>query len=152
MSLVNTCETPDFMFPMQADIYYPIVEQGAYGNVSKTWVLNKTIVGNFSPAGSSTREEITPNVNITQNTLLICRVKSDIRISKQENETSLTNIVITNIRDRQGNQIYVETAGQRVGRPTVFEVATQEVQLDPFGGVQFYKVVLRRSENQGADV
>ena len=26
------CETPDFAFPMQADIYHPIVEQGVYGD------------------------------------------------------------------------------------------------------------------------
>ena len=37
------CEATDFMFPMQADIFYPLVEQGAYGNVKKTWVQDRTV-------------------------------------------------------------------------------------------------------------
>lgn len=152
MSLIGICETPDFMFPMTAEIFYPMVEQNAYGGVSKTWVLDKTIAGNFSPAGSSTREEVVPNVNITQNTLLICRIKEDLRVSKNDNPTAITNILVTNIKDRLGNEIYVETAGPRAGRSTVFEIATQEAQIDPFGGgIQYYKVVLRRSDNQAAD-
>ena len=46
------CESPDFIFPMLADIYYPIVDQGAYGNVKKSWVLDRTIACSFAPAGS----------------------------------------------------------------------------------------------------
>lgn len=152
MSLIGSCSAPDFIFPMTAEIFYPMVEQNAYGGVSKTWILDETIIGNFSPAGSSTREEVVPNVNITQNTLLICRVKKDLRVSKSKNGTSITNIIVTNIKDSLGNEIYVETAGPRAGQSTIFEIATQEAQIDPFGGgVQYYKVVLRRSDNQGAD-
>lgn len=140
------------MFPMTADIMYPMVSQNAYGGVSKTWVMDKTIAGNFSPAGSSTREEVVPNINITQNSLLICRVKGDIRITKNSSDNSLTNILVTNIKDSSGNELYLETAGPRAGKSTIFEVATQEAQIDPFGGgIQYYKVVLRRSESQVAD-
>ena len=146
------CESTDFMFPMLADVYYPIVEQGAYGNVSKTWVLDKTIAGNFTPAGSATKEEVEPNISITQNVLLICRVKSDLRISTREDNNAITNIILTNIRNANGEQIYMETAGPRVGKSTIFEVATQEPQIGPFGSAEYYKVVLRRSENQGVDV
>jgi hypothetical protein len=153
MSFIGTCETTDFMFPMTAEVLYPIVKQNAYGGVAKTWVADKVIVGNFSPAGSATREEITPNINMTQNSLLICRIKGDLRVSKNANESSLTNILVTNIKDSEGNQIYMATAGPRAGLATIFEVATQEPQIDPFGGaVQYYKVVLRRSESQVADV
>lgn len=152
MSLISNCESTDFMFPMTADIMYPMVSQNAYGGVSKTWVMDKTIAGNFSPAGSSTREEVVPNINITQNSLLICRVKSDIRITKNSSDNSLTNILVTNIKDSSGNELYLETAGPRAGKSTIFEVATQEAQIDPFGGgIQYYKVVLRRSESQVAD-
>ena len=146
------CETPTVIFPMQADIYYPIVEQSAYGNVTKTWILDKTIVGNFSPAGSSTKEEIVPNVNITQDKLVLGRIKSDLRISSNDNMSSITNIIVTNIRDRVSNEIYLETSGPRVGKSTIFEVATQEPHIGPFGTVDFYKLILRRSENQAVDV
>lgn len=146
------CETPDYRYPMQADVFYPIVEQGVYGNVKKQWILDKTIIGNFSFAGSGLKEEVTPNVNIVQESILLGRVKSDIRISSRDSNNSITNVIITNIRDKNGNHIYKETSGPRVGKSTIFEVATVEPFVGPFGGVEYYKLVIRRSENQAADV
>jgi hypothetical protein len=146
------CEEPDFIFPMQADVYYPIVDQGVYGNVKKTWVLDKTIAGNFNSVGGAGKEEITPNVNITQKTSLIGRVKTDIRISSLDTPHSMTNIILTNIRDKNCNYIYTETAGPRAGKSTIFEIATQEPFVGPFGGIEYYNLVVRRSENQAVDV
>lgn len=146
------CETPDFTYPMQADVFYPIVEQAVYGNVKKQWILDKTVVGNFSFAGSALKEEITPNVNITQESVLVGRVKNDIRISSRDINNSITNILITNIRDKSGNHIYKETAGPRKGKSTIFEIATVEPFVGPFGSVEYYKLVIRRSENQASDI
>lgn len=140
------------MFPMQADVFYPFVEQGSYGTVTKQWVLDKVIVGNFTPAGAAMKEEVVPNVNVTKDVLLLCRIKSDIRISTREANNALTNIVVSNIRNASGQHLFVETAGQRNGKSTLFEVATQEPHINPFGGIDYYKLVLRRSENQGADL
>ena len=146
------CEGKDFMFPMQVDVYYPIVEQGAYGNVKKSWMLDKTVACHFTTAGLKAKEEMVPNVNITQDTLLIGRVKSDIRLSQRDDGVSLTNVILTNIQDRSCNVIYMETAGPRAGKPTIFEVASQEPLVGPFGSIEYYKLVLRRSENQGVDL
>ena len=150
--MTTTCESTDFLFPMLADVYYPSVSQSQYGQVSKSWMLDRSIAGNFSPIGAKLKEEIAPNVNITQDRLLIARVRSDIRISDLEDGKALTNVVITNIRDRNGVPIYTETAGPRAGKSTLFEVATQEPQISPFGSVDFFKLILRRSENQGVDI
>ena len=90
--------------------------------------------------------------NITQESLLLGRVKSDIRVSSRDSRNSITNIIVTNIRDRNCNEIYVETSGPRAGKPTIFEVATSEPFVGPFGGVEYYKIVIRRSENQAVDV
>jgi hypothetical protein len=149
---MTICETPDFIYPMQADIYYPSVEQGAYGNVKKQWMLDRTIVGNFVVAGSATKEEIKPNVNITQTGILSGRSKTDPRFSSMDESASITNIVITNIRDKFGNQLYKETSGIRVGKSTIFEIATVEPFMSPFGGIDYYNIILRRSENQASDV
>lgn len=146
------CETPDFTYPMQADIFYPSVEQGTYGNIKKTWMLDKTIVTNLNTAGSALSEDVKPNVNITQELLLTGRTKTDPRISSQDTKQAITNIIFTNIKDRNGNEIYKETAGVRAGKSTIFEVATVEPFVGPFGGVEYYKVVLRRSENQASDI
>ena len=142
----------DFAFPMEADIFYPIVEQGSLGNVKKTWILDKTVAVSVNPAGSAFKEEVVPNVNITKDTILIGRIKSDIRVSSRDSNNAITNVIVTNIKDKNCNPIYLETSGIRNGRSTIFEIATQEPFVGPFGNVEYYKIVLRRSENQGADV
>jgi hypothetical protein len=145
------CEEPDFAFPMQADIFYPIVDQGIYGDLTKQWVLDRTIVGNFIPLRRKGKEEINPNVNITKESILVGRVKTDIRVSTREESNSVTNIIITNIKDRSSNEVYTETSGPRKGKSTIYEIATQEPFLGPFGSIEYYNVVLRRSENQASD-
>jgi hypothetical protein len=142
----------DFMFPLEADIYYPIVEQQAYGGVQKTWILDRTISCSFAPAGTAWGEEVKPNVNITQNSILFGRVREDIRKSSRDSSNSIVNVIVTNIRDRNCNPVYLETAGIRSGKSTIFELATNEPIVGPFGSVEYYKLVIRRSENQAADV
>lgn len=149
---MTVCETPDFMFPLQASVYHPIVEQGDFGAIKKQWILDRTFACTFSSGGSAFKEEVKPNVNITQNSILVGRTKSDIRISSRDNKNSLTNILITDIRDQEGNLVYMETSGPRSGKGTLFEIATYEPFVGPFGVVESYKVVIRRSENQTGDV
>ena len=146
------CEPTDFMYPMLADIYYPIVDQGAYGNVKKQWILDRSIACNFSPTGAAAGEEVKPNVNITKESILLGRTRSDIRVSGANNRNSVTNVVITNIRTNQQEDIYLETSGPRNGRSTIYEIASNEAIVGPFGNIEYYKVVLRRSENQASDL
>ena len=149
---MTICETTDFVFPMQADIFHPIVEQGAYGNIKKQWILDRTVACNLTPAGSAFGEDVKPNVNITQELLLMGRTRTVVRISMQDAQNSITNVIITNIKDRLGNPVYVETSGPRAGKSTIFEIATNEPYLGPFGSVEHYNLVIRRSENQGVDL
>jgi hypothetical protein len=137
---------------MCAEVYTPIVEQGAYGNVTKEWLLDRKIACSFTPAGSAFKEEVQPNIDLTQDSLLIGRAKKDLRVSSLDKMNSITNIIVTNIKDANGNPIYVETSGTRSGSSTIFEIATIQPFVGPFGSVEHYKVVLRRSENQGANV
>jgi hypothetical protein len=146
------CETTNVFYPLLADIYYPSVEQGAYGNVSKVWMLDATLACFFGPAGRKYMQEVKPNVQITQNSSLVGRTRSDIRISSRAAASAITNIIITNIRDTSGTPVYVETAGPRAGKSTIFEIATNDPIVGPFGKIEYYKVVIRRSENQGVDV
>ena len=150
--MIGLCDTTDFMYPLKADIYYPIVDQGPYGNVQKTWVMDKTISCSFAPAGTAWAEEVKPNVKINLEMNLIGRTKSDLRISSMESKDSIVNIIITNIRTAHDAPIYLETAGPRSGRSTIFEVASNEPIVGPFGDIEYYKVVIRRSENQATDL
>jgi hypothetical protein len=142
------CETTDFTYPLLADIYYPIVEQGAYGNVSKTWILDRTVACFFNPAGRKFKEDVNSEAMVNIDNSLVGRVRNDITQSNQSASYSLTNIVITNIRDTNGNIIYNESAGSRSGLSSIFEVATLNPIVGPFGKTEYYKLVIRRSENQ----
>jgi hypothetical protein len=148
---MESCEDTDFMYPMKADVYYPIVDQGAYGNVQKTWVFNKTIICNFSKDGT-VDEEVKPNVNITLKKVLMGRTKRDIRFSQENNADAITNVVITNIRTRTDVPLYIETSGVRAGKSTIYEIESQSPIIGPFGDPDYYALAIRRSENQASDI
>ena len=148
---MESCEDTDFMYPMKADVYYPIVEQGAYGNVQKTWVFNRTIICNFSKDGT-VDEEVKPNVNITLKKVLMGRTKRDIRFSQENNADAITNVVITNIRTKTDVPLYIETSGVRAGKSTIYEIESQSVIIGPFGEPEYYALAIRRSENQASDI
>ncbi len=145
-------ETTDFTFPMCMDIFYPTIEQGSLGNIKKHWIHDRTAACSLSTAGSAFKEEVTPNINIKQELIVLGRLRTDIRISARESNNAITNVIVSNVKDRAGQSIYNETAGPRAGKPTIFEVATVEPFVGPFGSIEYYKIVLRRSENQAADI
>lgn len=145
------CETTDFIYPMLCDVYYPIVGQNVYGQIKKDWVFDKTIATNATPVGSLQEDEVRPQFLLQFENLLLGRVRSDIRISSNGDENAITNVLVTNIRTAGGELIYRETSGERTGRGTIYELASQEPIMGPFGAVDYYKIVLRRTENQGVN-
>jgi len=149
---MDTCNSITFVYPLYADIYYPEVQQGSYGAVSKAWTLDRVTTCNFAAGGRRVKEELDTNINMSKDVLLLGRVRSDLRVTSLGQNKAMTNILVTNIRDEFQVPIYTETSGPRIGLSTLFEIATHEPQLGPFGTVDFYKVILRRSENQGIEL
>lgn len=142
------CEDTDFMFPMLADIYFPIVTQGEYGQPKKDWVFDRTIVCNVQPFTAKVKEDVEPNSFLQNQNKLTARTKYDPRISSEQGKNAITNILITNIRYSNNTLIYKETAGVRAGRGTIYEVATVEPFMGPFQTIEYYSMVWRRAENQ----
>lgn len=142
------CEDTDFMFPMLADIYYPIISQSSYGQPQKEWVYDRSFACNFTTTARKGVEDSTPNAYITLENKLIGRSKSDLRFSSHNNPNATTNILISNIRTKTGELLYRESSGPRNGKGTIFEIAT----INPFVGVldtiEYFDIVLRRAENQ----
>ena len=136
---------------MLCDVYYPITAQNIYGQIKKDWVYNKTIATNATPVGSLQEDEVRPQFLLQFENLLFGRVRTDIRISDNKDENSITNILVTNVRTAAGELIYRETAGERTGKGTIYEIASQEPIMGPFGKIDYYKIVLRRTENQGIE-
>jgi hypothetical protein len=144
------CDTPNFMYPMKADIYYPLVTQNKYGQPTKEWVYDRTVSLNASFIGNQGSEDVKPEMILRNENKLIARIKSDPRVSSSESNNGITNILISNIRDAGDILIYKETSGPRSGRGTIYEIATLDPFFGPFRDIEYYKVLLRRSENQEA--
>jgi hypothetical protein len=142
------CEATDFIYPMKADIYYPIITQNNYGQANKEWVFDRTIICNASTVGGAGDVELKPEVFLQYDGKLIARSKSDIRVSSNNADNAITNILITNIRSATDLVIYKETAGPRTGRGTIYEVGTLEPFVGPFGEIEYFKMLWRRTENQ----
>lgn len=147
---MTTCDTTDFLYPMLCDVYYPIVGQNVYGQIKKEWVFDRTVAINAEPVGSLQENEVRPTFLVELENILLGRTRNDIRISSNNAENPITNVLVSNIRTPQGGLIYKETGGERTGSGTIYEIASQEPILGPFGVIDYYKVVLRRTENQGA--
>jgi hypothetical protein len=145
---MDTCEVTDFMYPMKADIYYATIKQNEYGQAQKTWIYDRSIICNATPLGGASKEEIKPDIFLQNNGQLIARTKSDPRTSYLGSDNAMTNILVTNIRNASDTIIYRETSGPRSGRATIYEFATVEPFVGPFGDIQYYKILWRRAENQ----
>lgn len=147
------CETTtDFMFPLTVDVYYPIVTQEGYGNIKRQWVFDRTISCFFENPSTKSKEDLLPEPAIMLDNSVIGRVRSDITKSTRGTLNSLNNILLTNIRGKDGQIIYNESSGPRAGLSTVYEIATFNPNVSPFGSVDYYKLVLRRSDNQAVDL
>jgi hypothetical protein len=144
----NLCETTDFMYPMLADVYYAIIKQGEYGKAVKEWIFDRTVVCNIESISRRTKEEMTPAVFLQYEGKLVGRSRSDIRISSNNQNNSITNILLTNIRLPGDNIVYRETAGPRSGRGTIYEIASFEPFVGGLQSIEYYNLMLRRSENQ----
>jgi hypothetical protein len=145
---MNTCETTDFIYPMKVDIYYPIITQNQYGQPNKEWVFDRTVVCNATTVGGAGTDELKPEVFLQYDGKLVARSKSDIRISGDGTNNAVSNILVTNIRNASDTLIYKETAGPRIGRGTIYEVGTIEPFINPFGNIEYYRMLWRRTENQ----
>lgn len=142
------CEATDFIYPMKADIYYPIITQNSYGQANKEWVFDRTIVCNATSLGGAGDVELKPDVFLQYDGKLVARSKSDIRVSSNMTDNAISNILVTNIRSASDITLYRETAGPRSGRGTIYEVGTVEPFIGPFGEIEYYKMLWRRTENQ----
>ena len=142
------CPETDAFYPMKVDIYYPIITQNSYGQPNKEWVYDRTVGCNATTVGGAGTEELKPEVFLQYKDKLIARSKIDLRISSNDASNAISNILVTNIRNAADELIYKETAGPRAGRGTIYEIGTLEPFINPFGSIEYYRMLWRRTENQ----
>jgi hypothetical protein len=133
---------------MLADVYYPIITQGPFGEIKKEWVFDRTISCNATSVGGAGSEQIKPDMFLQYEDKLIVRSRGDLRIKSNQSQEATTNILITNIRLSHGQLIYKETAGPRAGKGTIYEIGTLDPFTGPFNNIEYYKMLWRRTESQ----
>ena len=144
------CEPNDFIHPMCADVYYAISSQGSFGEIKKEWLLDRIIACNAAPSTRKNIEELDPKMISQLTNKLNVRSLTDLRTSSLDKNYAITDILIANIRDRHGNMIYKETAGIRSGKGTIYEIATIQPFVGPFGNVESYQMVWKRTDSQAS--
>jgi hypothetical protein len=135
---------------MCADVYYAIPTQGSFGEIKKEWLLDRTIACNAAPSARKNIEELDPKMISQLNNKLNARSLTDLRTSSLDKNYAITDILVANVRDRHGNMIYKETAGIRSGKGTIYEIATIQPFVGPFGNIESYQMVWRRTESQAS--
>jgi hypothetical protein len=141
-------DTTDFVYPMLADVYYPIITQGPFGEILKEWVFDRTISCNATSVGGAGSEQIKPDMFLQYEDKLVVRSRGDLRIKSNLSQEATTNILVTNIRLSHGQLIYKETAGPRAGKGTIYEIGTLDPFTGPFNNIEYYKMLWRRTESQ----
>ena len=143
-----SCQDIDFLYPMYADIYLPTISQTASGKIEKVWTFDRTITCNATPVGGAGSEEIRPEAFVQYEGKLVARSKTDIRFDSLGEPIAPTNILITNIRSCSGAVIYKETSGARSELGTIYEIGNLEPFVGPFGSVEYYRMMWRKTDNQ----
>lgn len=135
-------------YPLLADVYYAEESQNDFGEIDKEWEFNRTVPVDLNTSTNYKDQQVQPDQFFWIQDMLNGMTKEDVRIGDNHLPYSLTNIIITNVRNNLGEVIYYESAGDRVGLPTLYEVAGLLPHNDPWGNVDYYKIVLKRSELQ----
>lgn len=141
----------DLAFPMTAEVFYPIITQGLYGEIEKEWVFDR-VVSCYAMSSTTQEEELKPGGILGSlnkiDQLIIARSPEDLRVSSLENIDASSNVLVSNIRLKSGEIVFKETAGPRAGLGTFFELAKIEPFVGPFDTIEYYKMVWRRTESQ----
>lgn len=140
------------IYPLSADIYYAVGTQDSFGTVNKNWYFNRTIACSVLSQNVNRDPELTPDQLMKYKDDLSLRTAENIRLSDDQSNYPLTEILVTNIRNSDDNVLWKEYGAEFAGNPTLFEVRTVAPVLDPFQQVDHYYIYIARSQNQLASL
>jgi hypothetical protein len=155
--LPNNIGLSEILFPMTADVYYAQTNQTEYGNVTKTWIFNRNVKCS-AISELSTRsffgELKTNGADFVYDSNLYFRTPEDIREDSSGKYYPITAISITNIKDPNGEQVWLNgqnklNSNQPVN--TKYELKTIVPTFDYDHTLRHWRVYLSKSQNQRWD-
>lgn len=133
----------DAVLSMTMDVYRQFDTQDEdTGAIVKEWHYYKSVACHAKGVVSNSSTTRSGDRQIFDN-----RYTNDQTIQVRTAERITAREKITNIRDSDGNVIWVEI-NFPTDTPTVFEVMGNTPLTDPFGRVVAYNSTMKRSENQ----
>lgn len=133
----------DAVLSMKMDVYRQFDTQNPdTGAIVREWQYYKTVDCHAKGVVSNSATTRSSDKQIFDN-----RYTNDQIIQVRTAERITTREKVTNVRDMDGNVIWVEI-NFPTETPTVFEVMGTTPITDPFGRVLAYNSSMKRSENQ----
>ena len=143
-----------FFFPMECDVYYASESQDKYGEIEKSWTMDRSIPCSFYTLNDESNYQnftFDDKKFFRLETMLFGRTRTDVRKNSQGLFYPVSHILITNIRPTgcgNNESFFVETNGDYAGVPTIFEIKMIHPFIGPFGSTEYFKVQLERSDTQ----
>ena len=136
----------NLFYPMTADIYYATQTQNDFGEITKTWDRDRSVKCSAIKENPNSRTPnfVNPSTNLEYDIVINFRTNEDIQISSDDESYRVTDILITNIKDSNGNFVWKEDRDNA----TVFEIRAIEPMLDISSNVMGYRIHCVRTENQ----
>jgi len=136
----------NLFYPMTADIYYATKSQNDFGQLERTWELDRQINCSAIKENpeSQMRTQLTSDKFIEFDEKVNMRTNENIYKSLDGTHYRPTDIIVRNIKDPFGSVAWAESSTE----PTNFEIDTIEPMYDPVHNVAGYRILLRRSDLQ----
>lgn len=141
----------EIRFPMTAEIYYVQNSQGGFGQIEKRWIFDRTIKCSAISymADRTLIGENKPNGAFTQiKSDVYLRTKQDIRESSVGQYFQIPSILITNIKDPNGNMPFLFKKDDSMK----FEIQTIVPSYDVNHNIDYYRTYISRSDIQIEDL
>jgi len=138
------------LYPTLMDIGYSTALQNNYGELEVVWTYDRTIPCRVASNTNYKDQNVFPEQRMRILDQINAQVTEDVRIDSFGEMHALTDVLITNIRSSCGESAFTETAGDRAGDSTMYEVMGYSPHIDPFGKVDYIKIVLNRADEQVA--
>jgi hypothetical protein len=134
-------------YPMTAEIFYAETRQNDFGTMERTWVFDRTVKCSAvsAMADKTLNSELkSTNAFFQYNSDIAFRTSDDIQRKKGGTYYPITEVLVTNIKDSEGNVVWTE----REDSYTQYEIQSFVPSYDAFHAVEFHRGYLTRSTKQ----
>lgn len=133
-------------YPMTADLYYATTEQTELGEFNKVWYKDRTVPCSAikERPDSKIRPALETQKFIQYDFRINMRTPENLQKSSTDEFYPITDILIRNIKDPQGNLVWEEYNNDN----SSFEIQSAEPMFNDVHVLSGYRVLLVRSDRQ----